>query len=194
MNFITLQQYHYSIGKSLFSGRTFLRVLVFLMFTGLQVSSNVLAQEIASGYQITSPVSGVIKQVYVQSGKTVKPGDLLLEYDMTLIASNLLEAEALIKLAKVDLAEAKKERERAEELYDRTVLSDHELQQAKVLYSKASAQYASAKNQLVHAQWDKKHSKLYAPFQGRVVKVLSYPGQYVNNKFTAQTLLILEKD
>ena len=72
------------------------------------------------------------------------------------------------------------------------MLSEHELQQAKVLYSKALAQYAAADNQLVHAQWDMKHSKLYADFSGQVGKVFSYPGQFVNNKLTAQTLLIIK--
>lgn len=156
-------------------------------------AASVSAQETVSGYRITSPVSGVIKQIYIQPGKKVKQGDLLLEYDETLIISNLSEAQANINLARVNRTEVKKELERAEELYERTVLSEHELQQAKVLYSKALAQYARAENKLTHAQWDKTHSRLYAPFNGQVIKVLSYPGQYVNNEFTAQTLLILEK-
>ena len=165
--------------------------LVMIVLWGI---TNASAQEKASGFKITSPVSGVVKQVYAQVGKTIKQGDLLLEFDDSLIVSNLAEAKASMKLAKLNRAEAKKELERAEELYDRTVLSEHELQQAKVLYSKASAQYASADNQLIHAQWDKTHSKLYAPFHGRIIQVFSYPGQYVNNELTAQTLMIMATD
>ena len=170
----------------------FLFFAAFLLSGLLFTTSSVLAQEEQSGYEITSPVSGVIKKVHVKPGQTVKKGDLLLEYDDSLIVSNLSEAQANIKLARLNRAEAKKEFSRAEELYDRTVLSEHELQQAKVLYSKALAQYAAADNQLVHAQWDMKHSKLYADFSGQVGKVFSYPGQFVNNKLTAQTLLIIK--
>ena len=154
--------------------------------------NDVFAQEGQSGYKITSPVSGVIKTVNVKPGQMVKKGDLLLEYDDSLIASNLSEVKAKIQLAKLNKVEAKKEFERAEELYDRTVLSEQELQQANVLYSKALAQYAAAKNELVHAQWDMDHTKLYAAFSGQVSQIFSYPGQYVNNKFTAQTLLIIK--
>ncbi|MEN8225772.1 MAG: hypothetical protein ABFS05_10480, partial [Bacteroidota bacterium] len=64
---------------------------------------------------------------------------------------------------------------------------------AKVQYSQASAQYARAKNQLVHAKWQVTHSKVYAPFHGKVIKVLSYTGHYINNEFKAQPLLIIEK-
>ena len=170
-----------------FSGSLFVA-----LFVSLLMINNVFAQEGQSGYKITSPVSGVIKTVYVKPGQMVKKGDLLLEFDDSLIASNLSEVKAKIQLAKLNKVEAKKEFARAEELYDRTVLSDQELQQANVLYSKALAQYAAAKNELVHAQWDMDHTKLYAAFAGQVSQIYSYPGQYVNNEFTAQTLLIIK--
>ncbi len=154
----------------------------------LMISINVTASE-NTDYEITSPFSGVIKHIYISTGKAVKKGDLLLEFDDSLIVSNLSEAQSTIRLAKLNRAEAKKEFQRAEELYDRTVLSEHELQQAKVLYAKAEAQYAKAENQLIHAQWDIKHSKLYAGFTGKVSRIYSYPGQYVNNQFSVQPLL-----
>ncbi len=154
----------------------------------LMVSINVSASENAD-FEITSPLSGVVKHIYVSTGKAVKKGDLLLEFDDALIISNLSEAQSMIRLAKLNREEAKKEFQRAEELYDRTVLSEHELQQAKVLYAKAQAQYAKAENQLIHAQWYIKHSKLYAGFTGKVSRIYSYPGQYVNNQFSVQPLL-----
>jgi multidrug resistance efflux pump len=154
---------------------------------------NILAQENKLEIKITSPVSGVIKKVYVQTGQIIKHGDLLLEFDDTLILSNLSEAHAKMNLAIINRSEAKKELERAEELYERTVLSEHELQQSKISYSDSMAQYASAQNLMVHAQWEKKHSKLYAPFHSQILNVSSYAGQYVNNKLTAQTLFIIKR-
>ena len=191
MNNISIRQLPHNLLSNIFLFFVKSVTLVMIVFWGI---TNASAQEKKSGFQITSPVSGVVKQVYAQVDKTIKQGDLLLEFDDSLIVSNLAEAKASMKLAKLNRAEAKKELERAEELYDRTVLSEHELQQAKVLYSKASAQYASADNQLIHAQWEKTHSKLYAPFHGRIIQVFSYPGQYVNNKLTAQTLMIMVTD
>lgn len=161
---------------------------VFLIF----FASSSWAQDGPSGYQITSPITGLIKQVYVSSGQSVKKGDLLLDYQDDLILSDLSEAQSRIKMEKLNQSEAKKEFARAEELYDRTVLSEQELQQAEISYRKALAQYAAAKNQLVHAQWNLDQSKLYATFSGTVSQVYVYPGQFVNNKLTAQTLLIIK--
>ena len=146
-----------------------------------------------SSFKITSPISGVIDKVHVEVGQSVKKGQLLLEYDTSLIDSNLAAAEAKVHAAKLNLEEAKKENERAQELYDRTVLSDHELQKAKIDYAKARAQFAKAKNLQVHSLWDKSHSKLLAPFSGTVRKLFSYSGQYVNNEISAETLMVLER-
>lgn len=169
-------------------GATALVALLFIIL--LSQSSH--AEEADNSYKITSPLSGVINKVYVKSGQQVKKGDLLLDYDMTLINSNFAEAQANIKLEKFNRSEAKKEFERAEELYDRTVLSEYELQQARLLYTKAQAQYVAAENRLIHAQWDKQHSKLYSTISGKVGQVFSYPGQYVNNQFMAQPLLSIK--
>lgn len=192
MNNKTIQWHMHIIFKRQFV-KFFLKLPFFIFFILLLDTAKVLADETLTGYQITSPVSGLIKQVYAKKNKTVKRGELLLEFNNTLIDSNLSAAESQMKLAKINLAEAKKELDRANELYQRTVLSEHDLQLAKILYAETSARFASAKNQLIHAQWNREHSKLYAPFNGRIMKVFSYQGQYVNSKFTAQTLLILKK-
>lgn len=165
-----------------------------LMFFFLYLcTSSVYAQNTGSGHAITSPISGVIDAVLVQEGQMVNKGDLLLQFEISLIESNLAEAKALMALAKINLSEAEKELERAEELYDRTVLSEHDLQKAKIARSQAVAKYASSNNKLIHAQWELKHSKLHAPFKGKVSRVFSYPGQYVNNEMSAQQLMLIEK-
>lgn len=155
--------------------------------------ANVYAQDYQDGYKITSPITGVINKVHVKNNQSVKKGDVLLSFDSSLIESSLSEVQARLKWSQMNLTEAKNEYERAEELYDRTVLSDHDLQKAKIAYFEAKAQFSRVKNQLIHAQWDKKHSQLIAPFSGKVIKVMSYEGHYVNNEMAAQTLLIMEK-
>ncbi|MCP3849993.1 MAG: efflux RND transporter periplasmic adaptor subunit [Gammaproteobacteria bacterium] len=155
---------------------------------------DIAAQPSQSAYNITSPITGLVKKVNVKSGQDVKKGDLLVEFDDSLITSTLSEVQAKIKLEKLHQKEAFKEFERAEELYDRAVLSEQELQQAKILYSKATVHYAAAKNKLVHIQWELDQIRLYAPFSGKVEQVYCYPGQYVNNKLTTHTLMTLQSD
>ncbi len=166
----------------------------FALVVFLMMNVNALAEQSSPGFNITSPVSGIINKVFVSEGQMIKKGDLLLEYETSLIKSQLSEVQAKINLTRLNQSEAKKELARAEELYDRTVLSEQELQQAKISYRVAMAQYARAKNKLTHTEWYIKHSKLYAAFSGTVVQVLSYSGQYVNNQYTAQTLFIIKPE
>ncbi len=148
----------------------------------------------ANLYPVSSPISsGVIKKIYVKEGQSIKQGDLLFDFDDRLIKSNLEEAKANVNMVRLKLIEAKKEVARSEELYERTVLSDYELQQSKIQYSEAQASLAQAKNKLVHAQWDQDYSKVHAPFNAMVKTILCYSGCYVNNNFSAQTILFLEQ-
>jgi len=166
--------------------------LLILSLPIILLSRSVSADESLT-YNITSPISAIVQKIHVKKGQSVKKGDLLLEFDDSLIAGDLAEAKANMSLAKIKLAEAKKEQNRAEELYDITVLSEHERQQAKVLYQAAIAHYAQSKNQHLHAQWEMQHSKLYAGFAGQISQILTYPGQYINNQLTAQVLLMIRK-
>ena len=163
---------------------------LFLYFVALILCNAVSAQD---GFEITSPVSGVVEKIFVKPGQSVKKGEILLQFDTQLIDSELFVAKAKMTACKQNLSEAEKEYERANELYDRTVLSEHDLQKAKTDYLKVKAQYSQINNLLVQAQWNKDHSKLVAPFSGIVLKVFSYDGYYVNNEMKAQPLLILKK-
>ena len=161
-----------------------------LFFITLLLCNVVYAQD---DFNITSPISGVVDKLFVQPGQSVKKGEILLQFDTLLIDSELSVAKAKMTACRQNLSETEKEYERAKELYDRTVLSEHDLQKAKIDYLKVKAQYSQVNNLLVQAQWNKDHSKLVAPFSGIVEKVFSYDGYYVNNEMSAQPLLILKK-
>jgi len=114
-------------------------------------------------------------------------------FDETLINSKLMSAKSALKLAEINLLEAKKEFQRSQELYECTVLSEHDLQTSKIQHLKARSQHAKAENKLTHLLWDKRHHKVHAPYNAVIVKILSYPGQSINNKFAAQTLFIIQE-
>ncbi len=170
----------------------FYKLILLLLLT---FSAGIVYSETQTNlFPISSAISsGVIKTIHVTEGQTVKKGDLLFEFDDRLINSNLEEAQANVRMASLKASEAKKEVERSVELYERTLLSDYDLQQSRVKYREAQAELAQAKNKLVHVQWDKDYSKVYAPFNARVKTLKCYTGCYVNNNFSTQTILFLEK-
>ncbi|MGD8926538.1 MAG: biotin/lipoyl-binding protein, partial [Thioalkalispiraceae bacterium] len=81
--------------------------------------------------ELGTVVSGIVKNVYVNVGDIVKKGDKLLQLDDSVSKAHVVEYRAKLQSAEEELKEAERERDRALELYDRTVLSQHELQVAK---------------------------------------------------------------
>ena len=162
----------------------FILWLLLIFSTGIAYSETQ-----ADLFLISSAISsGVIKTIHVTEGQTVKKGELLFEFDDRLINSNLEEAQANVRMASLKASEAKKEVERSIELYERTLLSDYDLQQSRVKYREAQAELAQAKNKLVHVQWDKDYSKVYAPFNARIKTLKCYSGCYVTVSYTHLTL------
>ncbi len=136
-------------------------------------------------------VSGQVAEVRVAEGARVKKGELLLRLDEAPFRARLREARARLRAARVEEKQMAREFERARELYDRTLLSDYELQSAEVAWLKARAALRGAERGLVEARLDLERSRLQAPFAGRVVKVRAYVGQPVRNDFRIQPLVEL---
>lgn len=120
--------------------------------------------------ELTTPVSGVVDGIRVESGQRVKAGELLLSLAATPFKAKVEGAQARLDKMQQLRIDAQGEQERAQELYDRTVLSDLSLQRAKMKYLMADADYRAAKAALDVAKANLYRSKLYAPFAGLIVK------------------------
>lgn len=118
---------------------------------------------------LTIPVEGLVKAVNVRAGQHVKKGETMVALDARVYTAELRKARAAVASLKLDYEESRRELERAEELYERTVLSDHELQVAKNNYVKSEATYEAVKSNQVKAQYNLDHSSLRAPFDGIVL-------------------------
>jgi RND family efflux transporter MFP subunit len=147
----------------------------------------------ADRVRLTTPVSGVVKEVYVQVGQRVKKGDKLLALDDTVLRARVMEAEAGLARVKQEADDADREFKRAEELYDRGVSSTTEFDTAKLRHARATATAKEAEARLIIAQKNLEDSVLKAPFDG-VIKVReAEPGMYVPAVLNPPTLIILGK-
>lgn len=142
---------------------------------------------------LTTPVSGVVKEVYVQVGQRVKKGDKLLALDDTRLKARVMEAEAGMTRFKQEAEDADRDLKRAEELFDRGVSSATEFDAAKLRHARAAADAREAEARLVIAQKDLEDSVLRAPFDGVVRSREAEPGMYVPAAFNPPTLIILGK-
>lgn len=141
--------------------------------------------------EMATAVSGVVAAVPVNAGDVVKRGQLLMQLDQRVLRARVDQAQAAVHFQHLQQQEADKELERAEELYERTLLADHELDLARIDAARARASYqaALAKEQL--ARQELAQSELRAPFDARVLARHIQPGQTVVTHLAAPAMLVL---
>lgn len=145
------------------------------------------------GVRLTTPVSGVVKTVYVEAGQRVKKGDKLLALDDVRYQARLMEAEAGMLRARQEFEEAEKDLKRAEELYARGVSSTTELDAAKLRQVRANASLKEAQARQIIAQKNLEDTVLLAPFDSIVNSREAEPGMYVPAELNPPILIILNK-
>ncbi len=150
---------------------------------GLLLATEALALEARLDWDretlLSMPVKGVVTRLAVRPGDTVDRGALLVQLDQRPIRNRIDAAQAELRKLEAIRAEAKRELARAEELYDRTVLSEHELQLKKNDFIAAQADYEAGRARLTAARLEQEYSTLRAPFALRVLARQVEVGQTV---------------
>lgn len=144
---------------------------------------------------LSTPETGLVQQVTVKPGERVRAGQELLRLDTGGLEARLAEAGAGIREGEARLAEAERERDRTQELYDRTLLAEHELQLAHIALAEARTRLLGARaRQAELRQRLLAYRVLRAPWDGRVLAVMAQPGQTVISHERPMPLLELARD
>ena len=141
--------------------------------------------------EMATTVSGVVTRVAVKAGERVKKGQLLLQLEQGALQARLEQRKAEMQHKELMLKEASKELERAEELYARTLLADHDLDLAKIAHAYADAAYRSSRADHPQAGEDLANSSLRAPYDAVVLSRNVQPAEAVVSRCQAQALLTL---
>lgn len=171
------------------------KLLVTILLSGAACSA--LAAELqaqldwARRVEMSTPVSGTVTQVMVEPGQRVKEGEALLKLDPRPFKARVAKAQADVASAKEALEEANREAERAQELFDRQVMSTHELQLDKIALTNAEAAYQRARSELELAKLDLEYSTVRAPYSAIVLQRRAEPGQTVVTRLQITPLLVL---
>jgi len=131
---------------------------------------------------IGSPVSGVIKKVYIQSGDKIQKGMLLFEMDDTILQSSILIAQAEIKAAEAKFTSAKdhfdliknfKKASPQMVTKQRYIEAQDRFLEAKALFTVSKTKLTALKDQL-------KLYKVYSPIDGVVLRSEISKGIFLN--------------
>lgn len=140
---------------------------------------------------LSVPISGRVELLKVRSGEAVEAGQVLLQLDMRTARAHLAQARSAVKRLELQRDEAQREWDRAKELFDRTVLSERELQLAEIGLTAAEADYQAARSAQVNAEVALENHSLKAPFAAWVLATPVVPGQAVINAQQATPLVVL---
>lgn len=141
--------------------------------------------------ELSTPVSGTVAKVMVEPGTRVPKGEPLLALDARPFKARAAKARAEVASADEALAEAQREVERAQELFDRQVMSTHELQLEKIALTDAQAARQKARSELELAQLEMEYATVRAPYDAIVLQRRVEPGQTVVTRLQTTPLLVL---
>lgn len=170
---------------------------VIILFVLLVSSTVSIAQSIeatlgwSNRTELSSAVSGIITRVDVKAGQQVKKDTILTQLSQAFYTAQYNKAKAIRVSEKEALNEAKRELDRSIELYERTVLAEHELQMAKNNHKKALAKYKKSQADFIKARNDLGFSTIKAPFDAVVVKVLRKKSEIINASIEAPLMVVV---
>lgn len=165
-------------------------ISILVSFSNIAFSADVEGKVVWSQRIVMSTtVSGVVDEILVDVGDRIIKGEVLLRLQADRFKASMSSAKANKNDAQYKLKEAEREWARAKELYERTVLSDRDLQLAENGLITARATSANASAQYINAQRDFVESVIKAPFDGVVLGRHVQPGQTIITRMSAVPML-----
>jgi len=138
--------------------------------------------------------NGVVEEVTVNAGQHVKKGELLLRMDQREAQADHLKTKAVVARAVSATEKAQRELDRTQELYDRGLIAQEELQDAELGLAAAQAEEESAKAGEAFARVALERTELRAPFDGIVVSRNVWKGDVVYKTLQQEPLLVVAPD
>ena len=119
---------------------------------------------------ISSRNMGLIKEVYVSEGTSVKKGDILYEIDSSNIDSNKKELELNLQIQQNQLQNIQLNHARYKRLQEQDLVSKYDVEQLELnlLNTKNMIEITKAKLKEINAQYD--YLKIKAPNNGLIIK------------------------
>ena len=144
--------------------------------------------------EISSQISGLIKEVLVDFNSQVKQGDLLARIDPATYEVRLNSTKAQLANTRANYNLVKLNTERTRSLRAQELVSQQELDQAEAQLTQAEAQLQIQQAAVQTAEVDLTRCNLYAPIDGIVMDRLAEVGKTVAASLNAPKLFSLAAD
>lgn len=125
---------------------------------------------------ISSRIMAVISEITFSAGDSVQKGQLLVRLESRDLEARVAQARESLNAAQARLADAEKEYERMQKLFDQNIVPRSQLDTAEANYIANQAEVERAQQALQEARASLAYALLEAPFAGRVVDRFLEPG------------------
>ncbi len=143
---------------------------------------------------VGTPVSGIVVELYVNTGSQVNAGDKLFRIDDREQRAQRLPAAAKIKEIAARLAQARSQFERANSVSDKRAISVEELNNRRFAVKLAEAALASAQAQVQQIQMDIDRHTVRALVHGRILQNRMRVGEFVQGGAPGASAMLLGSD
>jgi HlyD family secretion protein len=142
--------------------------------------------------EVRPRIAGIIEKIHVEAGDRVEPDQPLVEIERELLASQVREAEAALREARVELRFAGIDVQRSDELERGGATSAQKRDAAQARFERAQAQVARASAALETLSTTLSYATVRSPLAGRVLDVNVEEGSAVSpvTAVTGGTLLL----
>jgi HlyD family secretion protein len=145
---------------------------------------------------VGTQVSGVVTNIYVKRGDTIKSGDPLFTVDDRDLQAQLLPASAKVKAAEANLAKAKDHLDRGERLSqgNKGAISIQELENRRFDEAIGETALATAEAGVEQIKREIEIHTVRALVPGRILQINIRPGEYAQSGVLASPLMLLGDD
>jgi RND family efflux transporter MFP subunit len=143
---------------------------------GITANGYVVARTKAS---VSAEVMGRLEHLGVTEGQRVRRGDIIARIKSGDYAARVAAARAEVARSEAQLAQARREHDRARALAEQKVISQAELDDRRTALDVVEAQLRAARAQLEVAEVNLENTRVRAPFDGTVLRRDAEPGEIV---------------
>lgn len=146
----------------------------------IMLSSTLPGRVVASAVAEVRPqVNGIITERFFTEGSSIKQGDVLYKIDSATYEATVAQAEAAVAQAKAQFKAADRESQRIQELKQRNVATQRELDEAIAARDVSAASIAVAEAQLKSALIELDRTTIVAPLGGEIGFAMTTRGALV---------------
>ena len=143
---------------------------------------------------VGTQVSGIVSKLFVDYNSVVKKGQVIAELDKTNLMSQLNTAKTQLATAQSQLNYQTTNYKRYKTLFEKGLVAADDFDNAKLSYTQAKEQVASAKEEVQRAQTNLGYATITSPIDGVVLSKSVEEGQTVAASFSTPELFTIAQD